>query len=262
MRKHLFFAAAALLGCGMSAGQTAPATTFEVASIKTAAPCCPPGQWPDNKPGEDRINFRYATLKSCIAFAYRLKEYQVSGPSWLSEARYDIIAKGPEGTRREQLPEMMQALLVDRLKLVVHLEKKEFNVFALVPGKNGPQLKDSPSDSESAGGASFAIGMSGNGVGRIEAKRASMASLANTLPRFVGRPVVDLSGLTGRYDFELEFSPEDMKGMPVQQLPEGSPQFGMSIFSSIQRVGLRLDSQKLPLDTVVVDRAERAPTEN
>lgn len=266
MPKYHLFAAAALVGCGIAAGQTAPKLTFEVALIKPAALCCPAGQWPDNKPGEDRINFRYATLKSCVAFAYRLKEYQVSGPAWLAEARFDIQAKGAEGTRREQLPEMMQALLAERLKVVVRREKKEFNVFALVQGKGGAKLKETSAPADVPGGASYVISMTAKGVGRMECKRADMTSLANTLPRFVGRPVVDLTELAGRFDFDLEFSPEDMKGMAVEQPPTGGPgavaEFGVSIFSSIQRIGLRLDGRKMPLDTIVVDSAERTPIEN
>jgi uncharacterized protein (TIGR03435 family) len=65
----------------------------------------------ESKAGVDRIDFRYATLRYSIAFAYRLKEYPVFGPAWLGELRYDIVAKGPEGTRHDQLPEMVQALL-------------------------------------------------------------------------------------------------------------------------------------------------------
>lgn len=257
---------AALAGAGIAAGQSAAPLSFEVASFKPAAPCCAPGQWRESKVFDDRIDFRYVTLRYCVAFAYGLKEYQVSGPPWTNEVRYDILAKGPAGTRKDQLPAMMQALLAERLKVEVRREKKEFSVYALVPAKTGPKLKDAPPAPNPNAGAAFGISMSGVGVGRLEAKNANMTSLANTLPRFVGRPVVDLTGLAGRYDFELEFSPEDMKGMPVQQFPDAPPgsaaQFGMSIFSSIQRIGLRLESQKLPLDAVVVERAERTPVEN
>ena len=93
-----------------------------------------------------------------------------------------------------------------------------------------------------------------------------MTSLVNTLPRLVGRPVVDLTGLTGRYDFELEFSPEDARGLlPAAALAGANTtagEFGVSIFNSVQRVGLKLEAQKRPLDAVVVDRGEKTPTEN
>jgi uncharacterized protein (TIGR03435 family) len=200
-----------------------------------------------------------------MAFAYGLKEFQVSGPAWMGEVRYDIVAKGPEGTRRTQLPEMMQAMLRDRLKLAAHREQKEFSVYALVVNKGGPKLKESSKEDAALEHAAFGMSMSGNGVGRMEAKHADMTSLANTLVRLVGRPVVDLTGLTGRYDFELEFSPQDATAMASPPPPgNGPPQadVGASIFSSILRVGLRLESQKRPLDAVVVDSAEKTPTQN
>ena len=124
---------AALLAGGLLPCKSAP-IEFEVASVKAAAPCCAAGQWRESKAENDRIDFRYVTLKYCIAFAYAVKEYQVSGPAWLSEARYDIVAKGPEGTRREQLPAMMQALLAERFKLEVHHQPRDFDVFALLAG--------------------------------------------------------------------------------------------------------------------------------
>jgi uncharacterized protein (TIGR03435 family) len=258
-----FVVLAAALTAGAPA-QTAKLPSFEVASVKQAAPCCAPGQWRESKVLDDRIDLRYVTMRYCVAAAYGLKEYQVSGPPWINEARYDIVAKAAEGTRKEQIPAMLQTLLAERFKLELHREKKEFDVFALIVGRNGPKLTESPTDSEAQGGANFGISMSAAGVGLLACKRANMTSLANTLPRFVGRPVVDLTGLTARYDFDLEFSPDDTKGMRIDLPREGAPaaEFGMSIFTSIQKVGLRLEGRKVPLDAIVVDRGERTPIEN
>jgi uncharacterized protein (TIGR03435 family) len=264
MFKCIAIATAALISAGLAPAQ-AP-LSFEVASIKPAAPCCAPGQWRESKAGDDRIDFRYVTLKYCIAFAYGMKEYRISGPAWVGELRYDIIAKASPGTRREQLPAMMQALLRDRFQLEIHEEKKEFSVVALLVGKNGPKLKESPSDPDAPAGASFGMSVSPAGVGRLEVKRGDMTALANTLPRLVGRPVVDMTGLTGRYDFDLEFSPQDANGIvmpgPAAGAAPAAPEFGVSVFTSIQRVGLKLEPQKLPLDAIVVVRAEKTPTEN
>src|SRR4051794_6394672 len=140
-----FVGLAAAFAAGALA-QTAQPPSFEVASVKPAAPCCAPGQWRESKGLDDRIDFRYGTKKYCVAAAYGLKEYQVSGPLWITEGRYDILAKAPEGTRKEQIPAMLQALLAERFKLEVHREKKEFNVFAIVVGKNGPKLTESPKE--------------------------------------------------------------------------------------------------------------------
>jgi uncharacterized protein (TIGR03435 family) len=242
---------------------TAPAS-FDVASIKPAAPCCAAGQWRESKAGEDRIDFRYVTLRYCVAFAYRLKEYQVFGPAWAGETRYDIVAKGPEGTRHDQLPDMMQQLLVERFKLRVQHEKKEFNVFVLTVGKSGPKLEETPPESVTSDGASVGISMAPEGVGRIEVKHGNMTSLAGTLARIIGRPVVDLTGLTARYDFDLEYTREDA-GATMMLASSGSAptaEFGASVFSSIQRLGLKLEGQKLPQDSIVIERAEKTPTEN
>jgi uncharacterized protein (TIGR03435 family) len=250
---------------GMLAGETPP-LSFEVASVKPAEPCCAEGQWRESKVENGRVDFRYVTLKYCIAFAYGIKEYQVAGPVWLGEVRYDIVAKGAEGTRREKLAAMMQTLLAERFRLEIHHAEKEFSVFALEVDKNGAKLKKSAEEPGGPEGAAFGFSMSGAGVGKLEAKHCDMAALANTLPRLVGRPVVDRSGLNGRYDFDLEFSREDLgrSGLPDGPVSAGQPptEFAISVFTSIRQIGLKLDPMKLPLDTVVVDRADKTPTGN
>lgn len=256
-----------LLAGSAAFGQTAPPLSFEVASVKPAAPCCAPGQWRESKAGVDRIDFPNTTLRYCIAFAHGLKEYRISGPTWLGDLRYDIVAKGPAGTHRDQLPDMMQALLVQRFKLLAHSETKEFSVFTLVVGKNGPKLKESPPEpGVEEAGAKFGMSMTPTGVGRLEAKGTTTAALATTLARLLGRPVVDMTALTGRYDLDLEYSAEDAIGMrmaspSLEPLPAATEPGG-SIFGSIQQFGLRLDFRKVPLNAIVVDHAEKTPTEN
>lgn len=256
-------AVAAALAITAGWAQAPPSPSFEVASVKPGTP----GPWRESKAGVDRIDFPNATLRSCLAFAYGVKEYQISGPSWLGDLRYDIVAKGPEGTRHEQLPAMMQSLLVERFKLQVHHETKEFNVIVLAVGKGGPKLKESPVDpAASESGARIGMSMAANGVGRMEVKQGNMTSLANTLTRLVGMPVVDTTGLTGRYDFELEYTGEDARGtlIPVTAgpAPPAAGEPGSSVFSSIQQLGLRLDARKHRLDTIVVDRMEKLATGN
>src|SRR5579871_4075818 len=263
MRKLGMLLAAALIA-GTAPGQTAAPRVFEVASVRPAAPCCAAGQWRESKAGDDRIDFRYVTLRYCIAFAYRVKEFQIAGPAWIGETRYDIIAKGPEGTRHDQLPDMLQRLLEDRFKLQAHHETREFNVMVIAVGRNGPKLKESASEPGGSEGANIEMGMSPDGVGHIEVKHGNMTALASTLSRVLGRPVVDLTGLTARYDFALEFAREDAGGIAPPGSAEGPPsaEFGASIFTSIQRLGLKLETQKPPLDSIVVDRAEKTPTGN
>lgn len=259
-------AAVAIAAAWIASAQSAAPPSFDVASVKSAAPCCAAGEWRESKAADGRIDFRYVTLKYCIAFAWRVKEFQISGPPWLGTNRFDILAKGPEGTKQDQLPEMVQSLLADRFKLQIHHETKEFSVFALVVAKDGPKLKESPADPNAAEGASYGISSSPNGAGRIEVRRGNMTSLANTLVRLLGRPVQDLTGLTGRYDFDLEFLRDDLAGMVIPPGAGGSPgtqpEFGTSLVTSLQRVGLKLEQRKPALDAIVVDSAEKTPTEN
>lgn len=245
---------------------------FEVASVKIAAPCCAPGQWPNNRPGVDRINFRNASLWYSLTYAYGVKSYQLFGPDWLRDVRFDIVAKGREGTRREQLPEMMQNLLSERLGVRVHREKREIDGLVLMVGKDGPRLKEASAESgDGQGGAQVRMSMSADGVDRMDVKGGTMATLINTLTGLLGRPVVDQTGLGGRYDFVLEFSRGDTAGARASGGYNEPPAFppsppgsapGLSIYSSIRQLGLRLDARKIPMDVVVVDRAERAPAEN
>ena len=257
----------AILVSGWAAwSQAAPPLSFEVASVKASAPCCAPGQWRDSKAGTDRIDFPFATLRYSIAFAYGVKEYQVSGPSWIGDQRFEILAKGPAGTTHDQLPQMLQTLLAQRFQLGIHKETREFSVYVLSVAKGGPRIQPLPADADRPEGAAFGLSNTPSGVGRIEAKNATMASLAGTLVRVMGSPVIDQTGLTGRYDMELEFSREDGRGMRLAQTADAAAPVagdtGGSIFTSLQRYGLKLSAQKVPQDAIVVDRAEKVPTGN
>jgi uncharacterized protein (TIGR03435 family) len=173
-----------------------------------------------------------------IRVAYRVKPYQVSGPDWMATERFDVLAKLPEGARQEQVPEMLQALLAERFKLTVHRESQERAVYALVVGKNGPKLKESPPDADAppsvpddvnpqirvnGRGEGMSVEISGAGIGtahmsmgpngamRLEAPKINMAALADTLSRFFDRPVVDLTELKGSYQVALDLSLEDLR---------------------------------------------------
>jgi uncharacterized protein (TIGR03435 family) len=178
------------------------------------------------------------SLADLIRVAYRVKAYQVSGPDWMATERFDVLAKLPEGASREQVPEMLQALLAERFKLAVHRESKEHAVYALVVGKNGPKLKESAPDADApaGGGAPTALdvhvsgrgentqvsisggpigtahmSMGPNGTMRLEALKMNMAALADTLSRFFDRPVVDLTELKGTYQVVVDLSMDDLR---------------------------------------------------
>ncbi|HYW45484.1 MAG TPA: TIGR03435 family protein [Bryobacteraceae bacterium] len=148
-----------LLAAGLVFGQ-APAAgpAFEVATIKPAAPLNPAmvasgklhvGVSIDAA----RVDIGFLSLSDLIRTAYRVKTYQVSGPDWMATERFDILAKMPEGASKDQVPEMLQALLADRFKLTIHRDSKDQPVYALLVGKNGPRLKESPPDTDTPAAA-------------------------------------------------------------------------------------------------------------
>jgi uncharacterized protein (TIGR03435 family) len=237
-----------VLAAGAALGQMpTPGPAFEVASVKPAAPLdaskVMSGQMHVGmRMDAARVDIGSMSLADLIRVAYRVKPYQVSGPDWMASERFDVLAKLPEGASREQVPEMLQALLAERFKLTVHRESKQDAVYALVVGKSGPKLKESAPDADApAGGAPIAgydanpqvrvsgrgentqVSISGGQIGtahmsvgpsgtmHLEAPKITMAALADTLSRFFDRPVVDLTELKGNYQVAMDLSMEDLR---------------------------------------------------
>jgi uncharacterized protein (TIGR03435 family) len=238
----------------------------------------------------DGAMVRYSSLpmRSYIRMAYRVSDYQVLGPDWLATENFDIAAKLPEGATRAQIPEMIQSLLAERFKLVLHSDKKEFAVYALVVAKNGPKLKEPAPDSsaEASPGANTAVDVNvtagrgggvidmghgssiGYGRDRLEAKKVTLSALAFAVERLLDRPVVDMTGISGTYDFSLEYSWDELRSLVrtssggATELPANPDAPGNSIFTSVAAFGLKLEPRKAPIEVLVVDRIERTPTEN
>jgi uncharacterized protein (TIGR03435 family) len=235
-------------GCAFS--QTATNTpAFEAASIK---PNTSLSGHSSSHITNGEVFMRNVSLKGCIQMAYHIAEGRLAGPDWLSTTSFDIVAKPPAGSPKDQYREMMQALLADRFKLAIHHESKMLPAFALLVGKNGPRMQ--PGE---AGGPH--VDVENN---KMTARGMTMANLAETLSRHLDRPVVDKTGLNGFFDLQLEWSPEekpaDEKSAAAAPLPPGP-----TIFTAVQQqLGLKLEAQKLPIDVIVVDHMERVPTEN
>ena len=225
------------LGVPGANGQSAP--EFEVASVKPHSPSeGPPNVSIAREPG--RLTYTNLTVRGLIREAYGLKVYPPSrGPDPLSTDRYDVIATAPPETSKEQGMVMLQALLADRFKLVVHRETKDLPIYALVAGKNGPRFHAVEDD----GSAPEA----GSGDGhQIKAHHISMNLLAATLQGWIGDTVIDSTGLTGLYDLNLDFN-----------FDEGKPDEGPTIFEAVQKVGLKLEPRKGPVEVVVIDHVEK-----
>ena len=228
-------------------GQSAPPPAFEVASVKPNTS----GSGSSHTSGTTgQLTITNRSLKELIQMAYSVQDFEISGPDWLGSVKFDIVAKIPAGAQKDQRPAMMQALLAERFELAVHRESKEMPAFALVVGKSGPKLQQ-----VKPGGTS--MNDNGNNNSRqITGEGVSMAVLAGTLARIVEHPVVDQTGLQGVYNLKLDFTPENAKS-------DGPDAAGPSIYTALQeQLGLKLQTQKLPVEIIVVDRVERVPTEN
>jgi uncharacterized protein (TIGR03435 family) len=236
------------IACVAQAQSVDKSLTFEVASVKPAAPPSangrgmimfrPPSGGPGTKdPG--RINYPFISLKMLLTEAYNVKNYQIAGPSWLDTERFDINATMPPETTKEQFRVMLQNLLAERFKLAIHRETKELPTYVLTVGKGGPKMKEpapvtTAADSDPAlppplppgpptmgpdgfptmpmGGRAGMFMMMMPGRARIVAQRQTMQDLANRLTGELNRPVMDATGLTAKYDFTLTFVPEGMGG--------------------------------------------------
>jgi uncharacterized protein (TIGR03435 family) len=222
----------------LGSAQTPPA--FEVASVKLSPQRT--GEAGYTRVDADAAQVRYSNvpLVNLIAIAYRFDSRLIQGPPWVSDQSYDITAKLPEGSSKENIPEMLQTLLADRFKLAIHRESKDQRVYFLVAGKDGPKLKNA---TESPHGQLTPNSLMGRSM--------TMGSLASLLAHAVHYQVMDKTGVTGSYDIDLRFAPENSK------------EAGLDIFGAIQeQLGLKLEPGRAPVETIVVDRAERTPAEN
>jgi uncharacterized protein (TIGR03435 family) len=282
---HVAGVAAAFLIALPTVGAQSPAT-FEVASVRPSPEGLPTG------PAGVHITPRqfraiYLSLKDYIGIAYEMRVHQIVAPDWIGSTRFDIVATMPEGADG-QLPGMMQALLAERFQLRVHRERREFDVYALGVHPDGPPLvrvPDEPSSAapftvaSSSSGASVDVDL-GNGASlafanrTFAAKRVTMTTLADTLGRFMDRPIVDMTQLEGRYNVVFDVAADDYMPMLIRSgvnagvplPPEAlrmldTPTTG-SVPDALRKLGLSLERRRAPLDVLVVDAMERTPTEN
>jgi uncharacterized protein (TIGR03435 family) len=225
-------------------------TTFESVSVKAT----PPGATRSvyrTTPG--LLTIENAPLSELIRRAYNVHTYQISGgPAWLGDARFNITAKASGNPDQYQMVMMVRALLADRFKLKVHHESKEGTVYLLIALKGGAKLQPPAHPDQQPNVVVAADELPGTKipVEIIKGYNASMAVLASNLASVVERPVIDRTGITGQFDFEFSFGPENSSN-------DGAP----SIFSAIQKLGLKLESGKGPVPTLVIDHAEK-PLEN
>lgn len=261
--------------------------TFDVASVRPSNPERI-GFGMNGGPGTanpGRLDYLNVPLRRIVQTAYGIMPYELAAPSWMTETRFDITAKIPEGATKEQLRIMIQNLLAERFHLKLHHERRELTAYDLTVGKGGSKLQESdlsrnsqpqPSNElakmSSDGypvpfpGRSMVMRFSvGNGTMRMSGGLQTTEQIAQMLTGYVGAQVVDKTGLTGKYDFHLEFAGDDSSDGAGALVPPSDVARDPlpSIFSAVQeQLGLRLDRTKAFFEVLVVDHIEKMPTEN
>ncbi|MEO8368141.1 MAG: TIGR03435 family protein [Candidatus Solibacter sp.] len=289
----------ALFVCSAVYGQAPDQTLqFEVASVKAV----PPPVGPNN--GSSRGCFggpgssdpvRYTCSNASVSLmaiqAYGLKPYQVRPPVITDTYRFNVEAKVPPGATADQVKVMLRNLLAERFKLAFHYEKRETQAYALVVAKGGLKLKEStpplpiappkndtakpkPGPVTDAEGFTYFAPREGMAVGRANGltrwvgKNVLMEHLAGLSNSLTGQPVIDSTGLKGKYDFIWTFSSDSVGERAPAAPPDDDSvapagEAGLTIFAALQKqLGLRLEPQKITIDAFVIDHAEKTPVEN
>lgn len=190
-----------------------------------------------------------------MSAAWQVREDAIEGgPAWLDSDHFDVIANAPPGTPSKVLQLMLRGLLIERFRLEVHTGEKAMRVYALVVDKGGAKLKETTAASSDPSGCT---GQREQGLAFRNCQNMSMRLLAETLqrisPHYIDMPVVNLTGLNGRYDFELSWQPQQLREKGGDGLAAGP-----TIFDAVRsQLGLKLESRKLPIPTIVVDKVER-----
>ena len=236
-----------IVGLFLGAALPAQQSAFDVASVKLTSHGRDAQGWSHSSieiasPG--RLVATNASMDECIRWAYDVKDYQVSGPSWLNtdEASYDIEAKASPDTPKTEMRKMLQTLLAQRFHLALHREERILPVYELVLGKGSQKFATAADDGHSS---TRSIG------GHVTAHNISMNEWAYQLSRYMKQPVFNKTGLEGKFDLKLDYQ--------TDRNDEGLP----SLFTALQeQLGLKLEATKAPVEVLVIEHAERVPSGN
>ncbi|MDP9172023.1 MAG: TIGR03435 family protein [Acidobacteriota bacterium] len=236
----------------------APCQEFEVVSIKPNKSAV---NGSDSDSDQGRFTATSLSLRNMIVTAYGLKDFQVQGPAWLGSEHFDIIAKFPEGLPKDRegksaaMRAMMQKMLADRFKVVVHPDQKTFSVYALTVARGGIKFREAPGcDSHSSNGKST----------HYTGDCISMGVFADFLSRRRAElpadlPVLDMTGLKGFYNLTLDWVQESKGDAAAVAESKSGPLLPEAIQ---EQLGLKIEARKAPVGILVVDHAERVPTDN
>ena len=320
----LLLSIAALLTAPVAVPAQAPSAklTFDVASVRPSPPPDMQKMMADLQAGKkpesvhiygSRAVCTYRSVKELIAYAYKMRVYEISGPDWMVTDRFDIVARLPDGASKDDVPAMLKALLTDRFQLATHRQAVDQPVLALVAAKNGIKLQAAAANAEvldesallkpgesmqdtpdgrillrrNPDGSSTYVGPWGSFSLKFDGQSLSMhmqsdsidmrgfASMMTQLGGGEGRQVVDMTGLTGKYQVAADFSLMDLtsslhdQGIDIPTGPGGggpgggaSDPGGPTVTAALEKLGLKLEKTRANVDRLVVDHVEKSPTEN
>jgi uncharacterized protein (TIGR03435 family) len=263
MRKGILFTLPLLEVCAIAAQTQAPAAlSFDVASVKPSQQ-----DWLQIAPQRIGGRFNWTTdLRYLIGYAYQLPLSRLAGPVPGTDYLFEVVATTDPGATDEQIRRMLQTLLAERFNLAVHGDAKVADGYALKAGSHGPKIQEAKDGgplppipawmgeqvSEANLDGRVVALMRSSGVVAIVGRRVTMAQLSAALERQLGAFVTDETGLSGKYYLEFEFAQENHP--PDVDLP--------TIFPVLQDLGLKLEKRKGPVEVLMVDHVEKAPTEN
>jgi uncharacterized protein (TIGR03435 family) len=266
------------------------------------------GQTIDNA----RVEYHFVPLIGLLMNSYKLQLSQITGPPWLMTERYDIVARMPAGATKDDIPELMKSIFTERFGMKFHMDNKEQAVYVLTQAKGGSKLKEANADTldeearqkpaekgetvVDAGDAQVRVKQDGQGGSTTTVKGTQLGTikqrvqdgnlyldiqsmtieqLGQQLSVMLGKPVIDKTGLTGRYSMSLEFSLAEIQAMAqkfgVNAAPGGGdaknteasdPGGGTSMFKSVEKLGLKLESARQPVAQMIIDHIDKTPTEN
>jgi uncharacterized protein (TIGR03435 family) len=245
---------ALLAGSALAQNPAPPA--FEVASVKISSPTDAP-RMAIETPG-NTLTMRFVTLRVAVAWAYDTQRPMIAGPSWIDSERYDILAKSAKPVDAEEMKLMLQPVLAERFKLQFHRETRTMQVMAVTLPKEGHKMTPSK-------------------VTKAEMKQdpergnvivgAPLAVLCEEMSHDMNMPVLDLSGLTGRFDFPFNIQKyvnalRSRAMASSERLSEEEMKLSLMRDAMAGELGLHVDSRKSAVEVIVIDKAEQKPSEN
>lgn len=242
-----------------AAGQrSSEPVAFEVASVKPLRGGMEPGRTGMAPPLEDGTSILRisASLQGIFARAYNLLPADMTGPSWMQDRLYDIVARPPKISNKQEIAAMLRNLLATRFKARVHWDEKEVSGYALTAGPGGPKLKPA------ANGVASDFGFTMAGPITLTFRNVTMEELARHLKVDMAKPVVDMTGIQGSFDLTITCSLDLLPGMHLPMSAPRDSTAAPSIFTAIKDLGLTLEARKVPARTLVIDSVEKVPTEN